>query len=73
MAVWDDDDLGYDYGFVPAAGQDEAPEPYWTARRIIFLGLVLLTLVAFLVYTLWFLFEPAAPPPPPPTPPLRIV
>ncbi len=73
MAVWRDDegDWGYGLGAVPL--QDDVPEPYWTLRRVIFLALVLLTLIAFLVYTLWFLFAPATPPPTPTPPPLRIV
>lgn len=47
---------------------EEAPEPYWTVRRIILTIIILITLIAFLVYTLsWVIAPPAAPIPPPPT------
>ncbi|HEX2908831.1 MAG TPA: hypothetical protein VHO69_18310 [Phototrophicaceae bacterium] len=53
---------------------DDAPEPYWTLRRIIFLLLVALTLLAFLAYELSFLFQPGRPPLPTLTPqPLPLI
>lgn len=46
------------------------PAPYWTAQRIIFTLLILLTLIAFLLYiygTLFFPPHPILPPFPPGT------
>jgi hypothetical protein len=51
------------------ADVDDDPTPYWTWKRIIFLLIVLITLVAFLVYTFSPLISEAinrlAPEPPP--------
>ncbi len=33
------------------ADVDDAPAPYWTWKRVIFLLIVLITLIAFLIYT----------------------
>ncbi len=45
---------------------DEAPEPYWTLRRLIFTIIVLITLIAFLVYSLsWTIAPPRRTPIPP--------
>jgi hypothetical protein len=33
------------------ADVDDDPTPYWTWKRIIFLLIILITLIAFLVYT----------------------
>ena len=37
-------------------------EPRWTLRKAIYLAIILLTLIAFIVYTLWPLFYPPAQP-----------
>ena len=42
--------------------QIELPEPRWTLRKVIYLAIILLTLIAFIAYTLWPLFYPPAPP-----------
>jgi len=51
------------------ADVDDDPTPYWTWRRVVFLLIVLIMLVAFLVYTFSPLITDAinrlAPPPPP--------
>jgi hypothetical protein len=48
--------------------EDEPPR--WTWQRIIFVVIILLTLIAFVLYTVApALFPPA--PPPPPRPPLQ--
>jgi hypothetical protein len=36
--------------------EDSPPEPYWTARRVVYIIVILITLIAFLVYTLSPLF-----------------
>ena len=33
------------------ADVDDVPAPYWTWKRVIFLLVVLITLIAFLIYT----------------------
>jgi hypothetical protein len=43
----------------------EVSEPRWTPRRVLYLAIILLTLVMFLLYTLWPVFFPPAPPLPP--------
>jgi hypothetical protein len=47
---------------------DALPEPRWTLRRVLYLAIILLTLVMFLLYTLWPVFFPPAPPLPPSLP-----
>ncbi len=44
---------------------DDAPTRYWTVRRVLYLLLIALTLLAFVAYELSFLIN--QPPPPPPT------
>lgn len=39
----------------------EPVEPRWTLRRIIYLTIVLITLIVFLLYTLWPAFFPSTP------------
>ena len=41
---------------------NEVIEPYWTARRVVYMLIMLITLIAFVVYVLSPLFLPAAPP-----------
>jgi hypothetical protein len=48
--------------------QTELPEPRWTLRRVIYLAIILLTLIVFVLYTLWPVFFPPAPPLPMPLP-----
>jgi len=48
--------------------QRELPEPRWTLRKVIYLSIVLLTLIIFVLYTLWPVFFPPAPPLPLPLP-----
>jgi hypothetical protein len=43
-------------------------EPFWTSRRIVLTIIILITLIAFLVYSLQGLFYQ----PPPPLPPTRL-
>jgi hypothetical protein len=42
--------------------QTEVIEPYWTARRFIYMLVILITLIAFVVYVLSPLFLPTPPP-----------
>jgi 4-hydroxybenzoate polyprenyltransferase len=42
--------------------QRELPEPRWTLRKVIYLAIILLTLIIFVLYTLWPVFFPPAPP-----------
>ncbi|HLU11492.1 MAG TPA: hypothetical protein VK003_17590 [Oceanobacillus sp.] len=53
----DDDESGY--------SDDLEPRPFWTVRRIILTIIVIITLIAFLAYSLQGLFF--QPPPIPPT------
>ena len=46
--------------------QSELPEPRWTPRKVIYLAIILLTLIIFVLYTLWPGFFPPAPPLPMP-------
>ncbi|NWG18203.1 MAG: hypothetical protein HXY41_16390 [Chloroflexi bacterium] len=52
---------------------DEPPPRFWTLRRVIYLLLILLTLLAFLVYSFWYLFEQPPALPPTPTPYLSAI
>jgi len=54
--------------FDPRDDADDRLEPYWTLRRVIYLAIILITLIAFLLYTLAPLFFPPAPPPLPTIP-----
>jgi quinol-cytochrome oxidoreductase complex cytochrome b subunit len=50
---------------------EDEHKPFWTTRRIILTVIVLITIIAFLVYSFSGLFlEP--PPPPPPIRPLPL-
>ncbi len=52
--------------------EDEAP--YWTLRRILFVAITLILILALLATLVWpLLWQIANPPPPPPTPPLSNV
>lgn len=48
-----------------------APERYWTAKRIVFIIILLITLISFLAYSLFgdWLRVASRPTPPPPTVP----
>lgn len=65
---WEDDDLESRYWVEDSTSYDtleEEPEPYWTPERIFLTVLIILTLIAFLVYTFSGLFvdpTPAVPP-----------
>ncbi|MBC7812721.1 MAG: hypothetical protein H7175_16320 [Burkholderiales bacterium] len=50
---------------------DTAPERYWTAKRILFIIILLITLISFLAYSLFgdWLRVTSRPTPPPPTVP----
>ena len=48
--------------FDPRDEADNLLEPYWTARRVVYMLIILITLIAFVVYVLSPLFLPAAPP-----------
>ena len=48
--------------------QSGLAEPRWTLRKVIYLSIILLTLIVFLLYTLWPVFFPPAPPLPMPLP-----
>lgn len=51
---------------------DDAPTRYWTVRRVLYLLLIALTLLAFLAYELSFLIN-QQPPPLPTAPPLNLI
>lgn len=48
---------------------DDAPQRYWTLRRIVFIIILLITLISFLAYSLFgdWLYAASRPTPPPPT------
>lgn len=49
-------------------------EKYWTARRVIFLIIVIITIIALLAYMFWPVLLGFQPPPePPPSPPKTLV
>jgi hypothetical protein len=54
--------------FDPISAEPEAEERYWTVRRILFAIVILITLIAFLIYTLvygWVTTHPLVPQPTP--------
>ncbi|MEO8610288.1 MAG: hypothetical protein ABI690_20500 [Chloroflexota bacterium] len=48
--------------------QPELAQPRWTVRKVIYLSIILLTLIIFVLYTLWPVFFPPARPLPIPLP-----
>jgi hypothetical protein len=66
----DDERYSVDHGEEYADEPDEAVErePFWTSRRIILTIIIVITLIAFLAYSLQGLFYQ----PPPPLPPTRL-
>ena len=63
-----DDDLYLDEQIEDVTGdlpEFDEREPFWTTRRIVLTIIVIITLIAFLVYSLQGLFLPPPPPPPP--------
>jgi hypothetical protein len=53
----------FDDDFDPIRSEDTLSESHWTLRRVIYLLIILITLIAFLVYVLSGTFFPPAPPP----------
>lgn len=72
----DDESYADDYQDILEGGiedNSEAPErePFWTAHRVILTIIILITLIAFLAYSLQGLFiQPPPPLPPTPLPPM---
>jgi hypothetical protein len=56
------------YDYDPYDEFDEQEERYWTPRRVVFLLITLLIIIAFLAWTLRPLLDAALLPPPPPRP-----
>ncbi|MCC6616805.1 MAG: hypothetical protein IT320_25250 [Anaerolineae bacterium] len=47
---------------------DDAPEPYWTTRRILFAIILIVMLLSLLAYDLWGILQPPVVPTPLPIP-----
>lgn len=60
--------VGQDEVFADDADEALEREPFWTTRRVILAIIILITLIAFLAYSLQGLFYQ----PPPPLPPTRL-
>ena len=66
--VRDETDDAYSRLLQRESDEDDAREPYWTTRRILFTLILILMLLSLLIYDLWGILQPPGVPTPLPIP-----